>query len=177
MPRNAFQSGMDAKQSSENLCVGNQQKCPTFAGCQHYGLNDSPAGLAAWIVEKYRTWSDYGGDVESRCSKDILLTTATIYWVTQTINSSTWFYYENRRKPWNMAKGEGSYVPCAIAEFLYEINGPPREWADVFTTSNSGRSCRVEGTLPPLKSRLGWLRTFGTSFGCYGSWRDSTKTA
>ena len=76
-----------------------------------YGLNDSPAGLATWIVEKYRTWSDCGGDVESRFSKDILLTTATIYWVTQTINSSTWFYYENRRKPWNMAKGEGSYVP------------------------------------------------------------------
>jgi len=97
-----------------------------------YGLNDSPAGLAAWIVEKYRTWSDCGGDVESRFSKDILLTTATIYWVTQTINSSTRFYYENRRKPWNMAKGEGSDVPCAIAVFPYEINGPPREWAERF---------------------------------------------
>ena len=95
-----------------------------------YGLNDSPAGLAAWIVEKYRTWSDCGGDVESRFSKDILLTTATIYWVTQTINSSTRFYYENRRKPWNLAKDERIDVPCAIAVFPYEINSPPREWAE-----------------------------------------------
>ena len=54
-----------------------------------YGLNDSPAGLAAWIVEKYRTWSDCHGDVESRFTKDELLTTITIYWVTQTISSST----------------------------------------------------------------------------------------
>ena len=95
-----------------------------------YGLNDSPAGLAAWIVEKYRTWSDCGGDVESRFSKDVLLTTATIYWVTQTINSSTRFYYENRRRPWNMAQGERIDVPCAIAVFPYEINSPPREWAE-----------------------------------------------
>jgi len=95
-----------------------------------YGLNDSPAGLAAWIVEKYRTWSDCGGDVESRFSKDVLLTTATIYWVTQTINSSTRFYYENRREPWNLAKDERIDVPCAIAVFPYEINSPPREWAE-----------------------------------------------
>src|SRR5262249_17394032 len=50
-----------------------------------FGLNDSPAGLAAWILEKRRTWSDCGGDVESRFSKDDLLTTFTIYWVTQSI--------------------------------------------------------------------------------------------
>ena len=50
-----------------------------------YGLNDSPVGLAAWIVEKYRTWSDCHGDVESRYTKDDLLTIVTIYWVTQTI--------------------------------------------------------------------------------------------
>ncbi|MQG11214.1 MAG: epoxide hydrolase, partial [SAR202 cluster bacterium] len=54
-----------------------------------YGLNDSPVGLAAWIVEKYRTWSDCGGDVEKSYTKDELLTIVTIYWVTQTISSST----------------------------------------------------------------------------------------
>src|SRR5262249_48313385 len=53
-----------------------------------YGLNDSPAGLAAWIVEKFRAWSDCGGDVESRFSRDRLLTNLTIYWVTGTITSS-----------------------------------------------------------------------------------------
>ena len=64
-----------------------------------YGLNDSPAGLAAWIVEKFRTWSDCGGDVE-RFSKDQLLTNIMIYWITQSINSSTRLYYESRHHPW-----------------------------------------------------------------------------
>ena len=65
-----------------------------------YGLNDSPAGLAAWIVEKFRTWSDCHGDVERRFTKDQLLTNVMIYWVTQTINSSTRLYYEARHHPW-----------------------------------------------------------------------------
>lgn len=50
-----------------------------------YGLNDSRAGLAAWIVEKFRTWSDSGGDVEKRFSKDEILTNVMIYWVTESI--------------------------------------------------------------------------------------------
>ena len=75
------------------------------------GLNDSPAGLCAWIVEKYRTWSDCHGDVESKFSKDVLLTTVTIYWVTQSINSSTRLYYETLRKPWDFAQGERINVP------------------------------------------------------------------
>ena len=83
-------------------------------------------------MEKYRTWSDCGGDAESRFSKDILLTTATNHRMTQTITSSTRFYYENRRKPWNLAPGEGSDAPCAFAVFPYEINSPPREWAERF---------------------------------------------
>ena len=62
-----------------------------------YGLNDSPAGLAAWIVEKFRSWCDCDGDVERKFTKDDLLTNITIYWVTQTIASSTRIYYENQR--------------------------------------------------------------------------------
>jgi pimeloyl-ACP methyl ester carboxylesterase len=62
-----------------------------------YGLNDSPIGLAAWIVEKFRSWCDCGGDVERKFTKDELLTNITIYWVTQTIASSTRIYYENQR--------------------------------------------------------------------------------
>ena len=95
-----------------------------------YGLNDSPAGLAGWIVEKYRTWSDCGGDVESRFTKDELLTTITIYWVTQTINSSTRLYYETLRKPWDLDQGDGIKVPTAVAVFPAEISRPPREWAE-----------------------------------------------
>ena len=95
-----------------------------------YGLNDSPTGLAAWLVEKYRTWSDCGGDVEKRFTKDELLTTITIYWATQTINSSTRLYYETAKHPWDMKQGERISVPAAMAVFPGEISLPPREWGD-----------------------------------------------
>jgi len=95
-----------------------------------YGLNDSPAGLAAWIVEKYRTWSDCHGDVESRFSKDELLTTITIYWVTQTISSSTRMYLENQTHTWGMGPEERVKTPVGIALFPQEIAKPPREWAE-----------------------------------------------
>ncbi|HIM37922.1 MAG TPA: epoxide hydrolase [Dehalococcoidia bacterium] len=95
-----------------------------------YGLNDSPAGLAAWIVEKYRRWSDCDGDVEKRFTKDELLTTVTIYWVTQSINSSTRLYYEAFSKPWNLEKDEKIQVPVGIASFPKENTVPLREWAE-----------------------------------------------
>ena len=95
-----------------------------------YGLNDSPAGLAAWIVEKFRTWSDCGGDVERAFTKDELLTNITIYWATETINSSTRIYYESQRVPWNLEDGERIEVPTGVAGFPQEISHPPREWAE-----------------------------------------------
>ena len=95
-----------------------------------YGLNDSPVGLAAWIVEKFRTWSDCGGDVERRFTKDELLTNITIYWVTQTIGSSVRMYYENLRNAWVMGKDELVPAPTAIAVFPGEISRPPQEWAE-----------------------------------------------
>ena len=95
-----------------------------------YGLNDSPAGLAAWIVEKFRTWSDCGGDVERSFTKDELLTNITIYWATETINSSTRIYYESQRVPWNLGEGERIEVPSGVAVFPQEISHPPREWAE-----------------------------------------------
>lgn len=95
-----------------------------------YGLNDSPAGLAAWILEKYRTWSDCGGDIESRFTKDELLTTITIYWVTESIGSSTRLYYETLRRPWELGQNERINVPCAVAIFPKELSQPPREWAE-----------------------------------------------
>lgn len=62
-----------------------------------YGLNDSPVGLASWIVEKFSTWSD--GEIESVFTKDELLTNIMIYWLTQTINSSIRLYYETAHLP------------------------------------------------------------------------------
>ena len=95
-----------------------------------YGLNDSPAGLAGWIVEKYRTWSDCNGNVENAFTKDELLTTITIYWVTQTINSSTRLYYETLRHPWELQQGERIETPTGVAVFPKEISVPPREWGE-----------------------------------------------
>ena len=95
-----------------------------------YGLNDSPAGLAAWIVEKYRTWSDCGGDVEKSYTKDELLTIIMIYWVTQTISSSTRMYFENQKSVWTMEKDQKVPAPAGMAMFPQEISKPPREWAE-----------------------------------------------
>jgi len=93
-----------------------------------YALNDSPAGLAAWIIEKFRNWSDCGGDVEMRFSKDELLTNVTLYWMTQTISSSFRLYNETKKAPLQFAPGEFVHVPCAIARFPREAPFPPREW-------------------------------------------------
>ncbi len=95
-----------------------------------YGLNDSPAGLAAWIIEKFRTWSDCKGDVESRFSKDQMLTNVMVYWVTQTINSSTRLYYEARHHPWRLKPGTRIEAPTAVAVFPGELVLPPRHWAE-----------------------------------------------
>ena len=94
-----------------------------------YGLSDSPAGLAAWITEKFYTWMDCHGDIESRLSKDDLLTNIMLYWVTQTINSSFWLYYQMRHEPWRLGRGERISVPTAVASFPGEIMRPPKEWA------------------------------------------------
>ena len=95
-----------------------------------YGLNDSPTGLAAWIVEKFRTWSDCGGDVESRFTKDELLTNITLYWATNSIGSSVRLYYESQHNPWALQPGDRITVPCAVALFPVDLSHPPREWAE-----------------------------------------------
>ncbi len=94
------------------------------------GLNDSPVGLAAWIIEKFRTWSDCDGNPENSYTRDELLTNIMIYWITQTAASSARHYYENRVDAWRFQPGERVTVPCAVALFPVEINHPPREWAE-----------------------------------------------
>ncbi len=93
-----------------------------------YALTDSPAGLAGWFVEKFRTWSDCDGDIERRFTKDELLTNIMIYWVTGSIGSAVRLYYENRRNPWGLRPGEKIAVPTGYARFAVEISRPPREW-------------------------------------------------
>ena len=91
-------------------------------------LNDSPAGLAAWIVEKFRTWCDCNGNPETVFTKDELLTNITLYWVTQTAASSARIYYESRHAP--PAAGRRIEVPTACADFPKEIIWSPRRWLE-----------------------------------------------
>jgi pimeloyl-ACP methyl ester carboxylesterase len=95
-----------------------------------YALNDSPAGLAGWIIEKFRAWSDCAGDVEHAFTKDELLTNVSIYWFTQTIGSSMRLYWESRRRPLRFAPGERVRTPTAVAHFPKEIPLPPRSWVE-----------------------------------------------
>ena len=94
-----------------------------------YGLNDSPAGQAAWIVEKFRAWCDCNGDPESIFTRDELLTNITIYWVTETATSSARLYYESGNAPTSRALGRVE-VPTGAAIFPYELFIAPRKWAE-----------------------------------------------
>jgi pimeloyl-ACP methyl ester carboxylesterase len=103
------------------------------------GLNDSPVGLAAWIVEKFRAWSDCDGRIETRFTKDELLTNIMIYWATGTIGSSFLPYYDFTSSgplTWTVEAFKqwtgSSDVPAAFAMFPKDISQPPREWAERF---------------------------------------------
>lgn len=95
-----------------------------------YGLNDSPAALAAWIVEKFRDWSDCDGNAYRRFTRDELLANVTLYWMTETIHSSFRLYYESRLAPLQLKAGERVAAPTAIARFPKEAPFPPREWIE-----------------------------------------------
>ena len=100
-----------------------------------YALTDSPTGLAAWIVEKMRDWSDCGGDVERAFTLDAILTTISIYWFTGTIGSSMRFYRENRLRPNRFDAGERVLPPLGAALFPHD-RMPPRTWVErVFTVT------------------------------------------
>ncbi len=100
-----------------------------------YGLNDSPVGLAAWIVDKFWAWSDHGGKLEKSFTKDELLTNVMIYWVTDSAPSSVRIYFESRHRlprPKSMTPFERSnrVAPLGFALYPKEINVPPRAWVE-----------------------------------------------
>jgi microsomal epoxide hydrolase len=103
------------------------------------GLNDSPVGLAAWIIEKFRRWSDCDGDVEQSFTKDELLSNVMIYWLTRSINRSFGPYYDIAHAggvEWTKQKLKqvvgASDVPTGFAMFPKDLTSPPREWAERF---------------------------------------------
>jgi pimeloyl-ACP methyl ester carboxylesterase len=93
-------------------------------------LNDSPVGLAAWIVDKFRSWSDCDGNLERRFTKDELLTTISLYWFTRTMPSAIRIYWEGKQKPLKFSAAERVNVPVAVAHFRREIPIPPRSYVE-----------------------------------------------
>jgi microsomal epoxide hydrolase len=115
------------------MLQGTRPRTPTPA------LNDSPAGLAAWIVEKFQQWSDCGDDIETSFTKDELLTNVMIYWTTGTIGTSFQPYRDVMhvdpiRIVKEVAKGMigSSNTPAGFALFPKDITPPPREWGERF---------------------------------------------
>jgi microsomal epoxide hydrolase len=104
-----------------------QGKNPQTLG---YGLTDSPAGLAGWIVEKFRAWTDNNGSPEDAVTRDQILTNITVYWVTKTINSSIRLYCESQRSARFGPVGEYIGVPTAAAVFPKEMFRIPRAYAE-----------------------------------------------
>ncbi len=94
-----------------------------------FGLTDSAAGLAAWIVEKFHAWTDNMGNPEDAVSRDEMLANISLYWFTGAIGSSFWPYHARMNGPWPIPDGEPIAVPMGYAEFPREILSPPRSLA------------------------------------------------
>lgn len=91
-----------------------------------YGLSDSPAGLAAWIYEKFIEWSD----PETLPSRDDILTNISVYWFTNTIASSMRLYFEAARTPLRLGAEQRVAVPTGIFKCRHEAPFPPRSWIE-----------------------------------------------
>lgn len=95
-----------------------------------YGLNDSPVGLCAWILEKFGGWADCAGDPENVFTRDELLANVTLYWITETIHSSIRLYNENSKVPLRFGKEDFVKVPVGIARFPLEDPFPSRNYIE-----------------------------------------------
>jgi epoxide hydrolase len=126
----AERQAMDDLHAWRRTGAGYQEIQGTRPQTLGYGLEDSPAGLAAWIIEKFRSWSDCGGDVERSFTKDQLLTNVMVYWVTATATSSTRLYYEMRQAGPSAMPRSFIGVPTGIAQYPAEITKVPRRWVE-----------------------------------------------
>ena len=97
-----------------------------------WALQDSPVGLASWMLQRRAAWSDCGGDVESRFTKDELITGFALYWLTGTVSSSLRFYADSFREPWQPSHDRKPtlQVPTGIAVFPRELSHVPRSVAE-----------------------------------------------
>ena len=132
-----------------------------------YSLNDSPAGLAAWILEKWRSWSDCHGDLEARIPRDFLLTLVTLYWVTGTITSSIRDYFDNRCHGITLGPQDFVRSPTAIANFTsqYASEGEaPREWAERLYSVKRWTPMERGGHFAPIEEPVALARDIAAFF-------------
>lgn len=124
---NAFLSTASAWAASEGAYAAQQATRPLTLA---YSLADSPVGLAAWIVEKFRSWSDNGGDIESVFTMDELLTDISLYWFSGQVDATLRIYKENLAEPLAFDAGERIAAPLGMALFPKELPTPPRSWVE-----------------------------------------------
>jgi epoxide hydrolase len=120
-------AGLDASKEWRRTGVGYQEIQGTRPQTLGYALEDSPSGLAAWIVEKLHEWS-HGGS--AAFTFDQVLDNVTAYWVTGTATSSARIYWEMRQARRAAVPENRVNVPTAIAMFPGEISYPPRAWTE-----------------------------------------------
>ncbi|QEC45921.1 pimeloyl-ACP methyl ester carboxylesterase [Pseudobacter ginsenosidimutans] len=128
---------------------------------QAYGLNDSPAGLAAWIIEKFNSWRTQEDGIENHFTKDELLTNIMIYWVTQTINSSMRSYAVDNAQ--ELASARKVNTPTGVA--IFPGDAPtPKEWAE--RRVNVKRFSKMEkgGHFAALETPELWAKEVDTFF-------------
>lgn len=128
---------------------------------QAFGLNDSPAGLASWIVEKFNTWGSPGGTIEEHFTKDELLTNIMIYWVSQTINSSMRTYAEGAYQ--QLASGQKVNTPTGVAVFPGDAP-TPREWAERKTNVKRFTVMEKGGHFAALEAPELWVNEVDSFF-------------
>jgi pimeloyl-ACP methyl ester carboxylesterase len=110
--------------------TGYQQIQGTKPQTLAFAMTDSPAGLAAWIAEKFRSWSDCDGIPENAISRDRMLANIALYWFTGAIGSSFWPYYGRLHSNWPLSPAQPVTVPTGYAAFPKEIIVPPRSIAE-----------------------------------------------
>jgi len=132
-----------------------------------YGLNDSPVGLASWIVEKFNSWSDNKGNIENSFTKDELLTNIMIYWVTQTINTSIRTYAADGAAAWSGGLRSMQRVAVPTGVCVFPAEAPmPKEWAERMVNVKSFHKAEKGGHFAAMEVPEIWvneLRTFFTS--------------
>ena len=119
-----YRKSVQAWLSAEGAYISMQATKPLTLA---YALNDSPVGLAAWIVEKFMSWGDCKGDLLAHFNKDELLTNIMLYWLTETSGSSANIYYDNMR---SLPPIGNISVPTGLATFAADVLPPPSPWVE-----------------------------------------------